>query len=85
MKPVKIAELKAKLSHYVRAAERGDRIEILDRNRPIAQLGPLDEDLDDLDLKLPLIPFAQVRDKRVERAAWADTAERLLAADRRKR
>jgi dienelactone hydrolase/antitoxin (DNA-binding transcriptional repressor) of toxin-antitoxin stability system len=82
MRQVKIAELKARLSYYVRAAERGDRIEILDRNRAIAQLGPLDEGDDDLELKLPLIPFDVGRDKRVAPAAWADKAEQLLITDR---
>lgn len=43
MAEVRIAELKAKLSAYVRAAQGGARITVLDRNTPVAQLVPLDK------------------------------------------
>lgn len=85
MEQVRIAQLKARLSHYVRLAERGERIEILDRNRPIARLVPLDDEADDLELTLPLIPFESVRDKQYEPADWADAAEEMLMEDRRRR
>lgn len=42
MKSVKIAELKANLSKYLRLAARGARIVVKDRDEPIAQLGPLE-------------------------------------------
>jgi prevent-host-death family protein len=38
MKKVNIFEAKAKLSEYVDAAERGERIVICRRNRPVAEL-----------------------------------------------
>lgn len=41
-KTVKIAELKAKLSAYLRRAQKGERITVLDRDEPIATLGPVD-------------------------------------------
>jgi len=59
MKQAKVAELKAKPSRYGRAADRGEWIEIVDRSRPIAQLGPLAPDVDDLEL-LSLIPFEPI-------------------------
>lgn len=43
MKTINVTELKAHLSRYLRAASSGARIVVKDRNRPIAQLGPLDE------------------------------------------
>ena len=42
MKSVKVAELKANLSKYLRLAARGARIVVKDREEPIAQLGPLE-------------------------------------------
>lgn len=42
MKPVKVSELKAHLSAYLRKAARGARIVVHDRDQPVAQLGPLE-------------------------------------------
>jgi antitoxin (DNA-binding transcriptional repressor) of toxin-antitoxin stability system len=42
MKAIKVTELKAHLSRYLRQASRGSRIQIKDRDEPIAQLGPPD-------------------------------------------
>ncbi len=41
MKQVRIAELKAKLSEYLRAVRRGETIEVLDRETPVAQIVPV--------------------------------------------
>ena len=41
MKQVRIAELKARLSEYLRAVRGGDSIIVLDRDTPIAQLIPV--------------------------------------------
>lgn len=40
MKSIKVSELKANLSRYLRLAARGNRIVVTDRDDPIAQLGP---------------------------------------------
>lgn len=40
MKSIKVSELKANLSRYLRLASRGTRIVVTDRDDPIAQLGP---------------------------------------------
>ncbi len=41
MKPtVGIAELRQNLSRYLRRVERGERLIVTDRNRPVAELGP---------------------------------------------
>jgi len=41
MKQVRIAELKARLSEYLRAVRGGETIAILDRDTPVAQLVPI--------------------------------------------
>ena len=43
MKQVRIAELKAHLSHYLRAVRAGQSIAVLDRETPIAQIVPVAE------------------------------------------
>ena len=39
---VNIAEAKAKLSEYVEAVAKGERVIICNRNRPVAELRPID-------------------------------------------
>ncbi len=41
MKQVRISELKAKLSEYLRAVRRGETIAVLDRETPVAQIVPV--------------------------------------------
>ena len=41
MKQVRIAELKSRLSEYLRAVRRGETIAVLDRETPIAQIVPV--------------------------------------------
>ena len=43
MKQVRIADLKARLSEYLRAVRRGESIAVLDRDTPVAQLIPVRE------------------------------------------
>jgi prevent-host-death family protein len=45
MKQVRIAELKARLSEYLRAVRRGESIAVLDRDTPVAQIVPLHDRL----------------------------------------
>ncbi|HUQ19852.1 MAG TPA: type II toxin-antitoxin system prevent-host-death family antitoxin [Gemmatimonadaceae bacterium] len=44
MKSVKVSELKANLSRYLRMAAQGNRIVVTDRDEPIAQIVPPDAD-----------------------------------------
>ena len=41
MKQVRIAELKARLSEYLRAVRRGETIAVLDRDTPVAEIIPI--------------------------------------------
>jgi prevent-host-death family protein len=38
---VGVAELRQNLSVYLRRVERGERLIVTDRNRPVAELGPM--------------------------------------------
>jgi prevent-host-death family protein len=40
MKAVGVAELRQNLSRYLTRVERGERLLVTDRNRPVAELGP---------------------------------------------
>lgn len=54
MTRVKIAELKARLSEYLRQVRRGHPVVVLDRNQPIARLIPFDADGETLVVREPL-------------------------------
>jgi prevent-host-death family protein len=41
MKHVRIAELKARLSEYLRAVRRGETIAVMNRETPVAQIVPV--------------------------------------------
>jgi len=41
MRQVRIAELKARLSEYLRAVRRGETIAVLDRETPVAEIVPV--------------------------------------------
>ena len=41
MKQVRIAELKARLSEYLRAVRRGETIAVFDRETPVAEIVPV--------------------------------------------
>ena len=43
MKQVGVAELKARLSEYLRAVRRGESIAVLDRKTPVAHIVPVRE------------------------------------------
>lgn len=46
---VGIAELRRNLSRYLRRVQRGERLIVTDRNRPVAELGPPATNSADLD------------------------------------
>jgi len=43
MKQVRIADLKARLSEFLRSVQRGETLTVLDRNTPIARIVPIRE------------------------------------------
>jgi prevent-host-death family protein len=85
MKSVKIAELKDKLSEYLRAAEAGDEVIVTDRNRPIARISPVGAPAPELQFEEPHVAFKTVRSKKWPAAGWRLTANQLVGAERRER
>ena len=45
MKEVRIAQLKSRLSEYIRAVRDGETISVLDRKTPVAQIVPVRENV----------------------------------------
>lgn len=41
MKTAAVAELKDRLSHYLRLVAKGETVTVLDRGRPVAQITPI--------------------------------------------
>jgi prevent-host-death family protein len=84
MKRVRIAELKDHLSAHLRAVERGEEVEVLDRDRPIARIVPVERGR----AVRPVPPrqaFETIRDRRYPAADWAVSSTELLLEDRRRR
>jgi prevent-host-death family protein len=40
MKAIKVSELKNHLSRFLRRAQAGEQLVVMDRSRPVAQIGP---------------------------------------------
>lgn len=69
MSSVRIADLKANLSRYLRSVRNGARLTVVDRSTPIALLVPIDEEAGPIEvrpaprkpssLKLPRAPSAK--------------------------
>jgi len=53
MKPVRIAELKARLSEHLRQVRRGHPLVVMDRETPIARIVPYDAGSDVLVVRRP--------------------------------
>lgn len=49
MEHVSVRDLRQHLSRYLRRVERGERLVVTERRRPVAMLGPLPENEDVLD------------------------------------
>jgi prevent-host-death family protein len=52
MEHVSVRELRQHLSRYLRRVEKGERLVVTERRRPVAMLGPLPENADILDLMI---------------------------------
>jgi prevent-host-death family protein len=82
MKRIKIAELKDHLSEHLRAVERGARLEVTDRNRPIVRLLPVAAQT----AKVRILPARRsgvaLRKKRYPRARWPVPSLEVLREER---
>lgn len=62
MKAVRIAELKARLSEYVRHVRRGDSFTVMDRQTPVARLTPYTPGGDALEVREPHLRYPSVQE-----------------------
>jgi prevent-host-death family protein len=62
MKAVRIAELKSRLSHYLRQVRRGHPLTVMDRDTPIAQIVPLEPGPGSLVIRLPAPGAPELRE-----------------------
>jgi prevent-host-death family protein len=84
MKRAKVSELKAGLSGYLAEVRNGASIVVCDRNTPIAHLVPTGS-TDDLVIREPTRPIAELRRLKGVRPKGRVDVERLLREDRDQR
>ena len=82
MRRVRIAELKDRLSEHLRAVERGEEVLVLDRDRPIARILPVETIDRRIRIARPSRAFVDIRDQRRDRARWAISSTELLLEER---
>jgi len=75
---INIHEAKAKLSEYLEAAARGERVLICKRNRPVAELRPIEP------ARTALRPFGGVKGVTVPESFFEPLPEEVLGAFYRK-
>jgi prevent-host-death family protein len=88
MKKVGIAELKARLSEYLRAVRAGETITVMDRDRPVAELGPHRSGPPPLRVRRPRGRYKSVHDVPLPPPlpyAVAEDAVQWLIEDRKRR
>jgi len=84
MRSAKVSELKAKLSAYLAEVRGGGTVVVYDRNIPIAQLIPFEEDDDFaiIEATAPVSALKKIRGVRPRKAVDVDRLLRDLRADR---
>ena len=83
MKTVRIAELKARLSEYLRSVRRGRILTVTDRDTPIAQIIPYDVGPAPLTVRHPLPDAAKLASLRMPPPlALRTDVVKLLAQER---
>jgi prevent-host-death family protein len=84
MKRVRIAQLKSELSRHLRAVERGEELEVTDRDRPIARIVPVGPRTA-VRITTALVAPRTLRARRPRPAGWSVDSLALLLHDRRSR
>lgn len=69
MKTAAVAELKNRLSHYLRIVSKGETVTILDRGRPVAQITPV-QSADDSLHRLAAQGLVRLPLKKLPRDFW---------------
>ncbi len=84
MERVGVAELKDRLSKYLRAVEGGLEVEVTDRDRPIARIVAVDAG-GRVAVRPARTSFATVRTRTYQPARWTRPSTELLLEERRGR
>lgn len=81
MKSVKIAELKARLSEYLRDVRRGEEWTVMERTTPVARIVPYSQESPPLDVRPPRRRVPRLQDVKLPPALKldGDVVEFLLA------
>ena len=84
MSTAKVSQLKAKLSAYLAEVRAGGRVVVYDRNTPIAQLVPFqeDEDLVIIEASAPVSELRKLKGVRPRQPVDVDKLLRELRADK---
>jgi len=78
MRTAKVSELKAKLSAYLAEVRAGGKVVVYDRNTPIAQLIPFQDEEDDLVIIESSVPVAELKKLKGVRPKKAVDIDKLL-------
>src|SRR6266511_762796 len=74
---VGVRELRQNLSRYLRRVERGERLEVTERGKPVAVLGPVDESGSAL-VKL-VVPEPETKALRDSLRSWPERLSSVVA------
>ena len=85
MRRVQIAELKSNLSALLKRVERGEPLEVVHRDRPVAHIVPLTAPRETVGVIPASRPFAEVRARRYPAARWKMSSLALLMEERGER
>ena len=79
MKQVRIAELKARLSEYLRAVRRGEWITVIDRETPVAKIVPVPRDGPELRVGKPAPGHPAAKPRATAQAVKTEHRRRAAA------
>jgi prevent-host-death family protein len=81
MRSANIADLKNRLTQYLREVRAGEEIIVCDRNRPIAKIVPLAPEEDDGDAALVAAGLMRPAERRLPASFWTSRRARLSRAE----
>lgn len=85
MNRAKVSELKARLSSYLAQVRSGETVIVCERTTPVAQLAPLEQDLEGLEIResaKPVRQLGRIRAVRLRRDIDADELLEQLRGER---
>lgn len=83
MKRICIVDLEDQLARHLRSVERGEEIEVIDRDRPIARIVPISDDGAGVEIVPASASPREFRARRPRPARWPIDSVELLLRKRR--